>query len=217
MRFLLRHWTAILIIVVLAGWTLFYLPGTPSFAIFELKRCVDARDGNCAANYVDFRKVVRNAGYEMVEGDNNGSGGSSNLLGQVLGKGMVDLFSGPMAGLLQQWAVQQVDNGSKDVQMPGVGVAGAIILLHRDGNAAYTRFTDHKNQTWEVRFAREDGAWKIIQVKNVRQLLEKLKRHEMKQFNQPPSSGYPAPMPGYPPAPPGYPPAPSSAEPMPTS
>lgn len=193
MRFLLRHWTSLLIIVVLGGWTLFYLPGTPSFAIVELKRCIDDRDGGCAANYIDFQKVVRNAGYEMVEDKNSGSSGGSNLLGQLLGKGVVDLFSGPMAALLQQWALQQVNNGSKDVQMPGIGVAGAIILLRRDGDTAYTRWTDHKNQTWEVRLAHEDNGWKIVEVKNVRQLLEKLKRHEMKQLNQPPPPEYPPP------------------------
>jgi hypothetical protein len=200
MRFVLRHWTAILIILVIGGWGIFYLPNSPSFAIAQLKRSIDARDGNGAATYVDFQKVVRNAGYEMVEGDNSGSDSGSNLLGQLLGKGAVDLFSGPMAALLQQWAVQQVDNGTKDVQMPGIGVVGAIVLLHRNGDTAYTQWTDHKNQVWEVQLAREDNHWKIVEVKNVKRLLEKLKRHEMKQFNQPP--------PAY--APPLEPPAPST-------
>ena len=61
MRFALRHWTAILIIVLIAGWAIFYLPGTPSYAIFELKQAIDARDGSAAASYVDFKKVVENA------------------------------------------------------------------------------------------------------------------------------------------------------------
>jgi hypothetical protein len=195
MRFVLRHWTSLLIFVLLGGWILFYLPDTPTFAIIQLKRSVDARDGQGAANYVDFQQVVRNAGYEMVEGNNGGDSSGSNLLGQLLGKGAVDLFSGPMAALLRQWAIQRVDNGAKEVQMPGAGVAGAIFLLHRDGDTAYTRWTDHKNQTWEVRLAREDGAWKVVEVKNVRQLLEKLQRHEMKQFNQPPPTYEPPPPP----------------------
>ena len=194
MRFVLQHWTAILIILVIGGWGIFYLPDSPTFAIVQLKRSIDARDGNGAATYVDFQKVVRNAGYEMVEGDNSGSDSGSNILGQLLGKGAVDLFSGPMAALLQQWAVQQVDNGTKEVQMPGVGVVGAIVLLHRSGDTAYTRWTDHKNQVWEVQLAREDSGWKIVEVKNVRQLLEKLKRHEMKQFNNPPPTYEPPPV-----------------------
>jgi len=190
MSFVSRHWTALLIVLVLGGWALFYLPDTPSYAIFQLKQCVDARNGDAAANFVDFQKVVQAAGTEMIQGDNSGSdnpnnGPGSNLLGQLLGKGMIDLFSGPMAALLQQWAVQQVNDGVQQVQMPPAAVAGAIALLHRDGDAAYTRWTDHKGQVWEVRLAREDGHWKIVEVKNVRALLEKLRRHEEKEFNQP--------------------------------
>jgi hypothetical protein len=187
MRFFLRHWTAILILLALSGWGFLYLPNTPSYAIFQLKRDIDARDGNAAANYVDFQQVVRNAAYEMVEGQNTGGDNTSNLIGQLIGKGAVDLFSGPMAALSRTWAINQVENGVKEVQMPGWGVAGAIVLLHRDGDNAYTRFTDRKNQVWEVQMAREDNGWKIVEVKNVRQLLEKLRRHEMKDFNNPPS------------------------------
>ena len=190
MSFVSRHWTALLIVLVLGGWALFYLPDTPSYAIFQLKQCVDARNGDAAADFVDFQKVVQAAGTEMIQGDNTGSenpdnSSSSNLLGQLLGKGMVDLFSGPMAALLQQWAVQQVNDGVKQVQMPPVAVAAAVAMLHRNGDVAYTRWTDHKGQSWEVRMAREDGRWKIVEVKNVRALLEKLRRHEEREFNQP--------------------------------
>jgi hypothetical protein len=186
-----RHWTTVLILLVLGGWAIFYLPDTPSYAILRLKQTIDARNGDAAATYVDFQKVVQAAGNEMVQGDTSGTDsgneGGGNLLGQLLGKGMVELFSGPMAAMLQQWAVQRVNDGAQEVQMPAAGVAGAIVLLHRDGDAAYTRWTDHKGQTWEVRMAREDGQWKIVQVKNVRALLEKLKRHEEKDLNNPAS------------------------------
>ena len=182
-RFALRHWTAILIILVIAGWALFYVPGTPSYAIFELKQAIDARDGQGAARWVDFQKVVRSAGYEMVEGENSGDANSSNMLGQLVGKGAVDLFSGPMAALLQQWSIHQVDSGAKEVQMPAAAVAGAIVMLHHHENSAYTRWTDHKGQVWEVRLAREAGVWKIVEVKNVKQLLDKLQREQQKQFD----------------------------------
>jgi hypothetical protein len=123
----------------------------------------------------------------MVQGDNPNPdpGNGANLLGQLIGKGMVELFSGPMAVMLQSWTVQQVNDGSRNVQLPAAGVAGAIVLLHRDGDGAYTRFTDRKNQTWEVRQPRENGRRKIVEVKNVRALLEKLKRHEEKELNSP--------------------------------
>jgi DUF2939 family protein len=184
MRFALRHWTAILIIVLIAGWAIFYLPATPSYAIFELKQAVDARDGSAAASYVDFKKVVQNAGYELVQNQNSGAD-APNIIAQLVGKGAVEMFSGPMAALLRQWAIQQVNDGAKQLQMPGVAVAGAALLLHRDGGAAYTQWTDHKGQVWEVRMEREAEGWKIVQVKNVAQLLEKLKHQQANQFTNP--------------------------------
>jgi len=187
MRFALRHWTAILIVVLIAGWAIFYLPGTPSYAIFQLKQAIDSRNGSAAASYVDFKKVVQNAGYEAVQSQNSGSGGTdaSNIITQLVGRGAVDLFSGPMAALLQQWAVQQVNEGAEQVQMPAAALAGATLLLHRNDGAAYTQWTDHKGQVWEVRMEREADGWKIVQVKNVAQLLEKLKHQQENQFASP--------------------------------
>jgi hypothetical protein len=198
-RFALRHWTAILIVIVAAGWAVFYLPDTPAYSIFQLKRAIDARDGENAATYVDFQKVVLNAGYEMVqERNSSGSGGSgdgggtndpSNLLGNLIGKGAVDLLSGPMAALLKQWAIQQVNDGAKEVQMPPAAVIGAIALLHRSNDTAYTRWQDRKGQVWEVQMARAPGGWKIVEVKNVKQLIDKLERHEEKGLDAPPPTG----------------------------
>jgi hypothetical protein len=187
MRFALRHWTAILIIVLIVGWAIFYLPATPSYAIFQLKQAVDARNGNAAASYVDFKKVVQNAGYEVVQNQNSSAGGTdaSNIIAQLVGKGAIDLFSGPMAALLQQWAVQQVNDGARQIQMPAAAVAGAALLLHRNDGTAYTQWTDHKGQVWEVRMEREGDGWKIVQIKNVAQLLEKLKRQQSNQFASP--------------------------------
>jgi hypothetical protein len=184
-RFALRHWTAIVVLVVVAAWAVFYLPTTPSYTVFELEQAISARNGNAAASYVDFQKVVRNAGYEMVHDENGANSGASAMIGQLFGKGAVDLFSGPMAALAQQWAVQKVDDGAKEVQMPPAAVAAAIVLMHRSGDIAYTRWTDNKGQVWEVRMAREDGVWRIAEVKNVKQLLEKLQRHEEKELNAP--------------------------------
>jgi hypothetical protein len=182
-RFALRHWTAILIILLIGGWGIFYVPRTPAYAIFQLKQAIDARDGNGAARYVDFQKVVRNAGYEMVASEHSGEGDASNMLGELVGKGAVDLFSGPMAALLQQWGVRQVDDGAKEVQMPTAALAGAIVMLHRHDDSAYTQWTDRKGQVWEVRMALEDGGWKIVEVKNVKQLLDKLRHEQEKQFD----------------------------------
>jgi hypothetical protein len=197
--FALRHWTSILIAAALAAWAIFYLPDTPSFAVVRLKQAIDARDGDGAAGYVDFQKVVRNAGYEMVQDQNSGTSGG-DVIGQLIGKGAVDLFSGPMAALLQSWAESKVNDGAREVQMPAGAVAGSILLLHRNGDVAFTRWDDNKGRTWEVRMAREPGGWKIVEVKNVKELLDRLKRQQEKEFNSAPAPGA---MPESPPAPPG--------------
>lgn len=185
-RFVLRHWTAILIILAVAGWSVFYLPGTPSFAVFQLKQAIDARDGNGAAQYIDFDQVVRNAGDEMMREQQNNGGDASSVIGQLLRKGAVALLSGPMAELLKQWATDEVNQGAKEVQMPPAAVAGAVLMLHRSDDTAYTRWKDNKGQVWEVRMAREADGWKIVEVKNVKQLLDKLKREEEKRLNSAP-------------------------------
>ncbi len=91
MRFVLRHWTGILVLVVLGWWALVYVPASPSFAVFQLKRAIDARDGDAAARYVNFESVVKHAGYEMVQQKAN------DPLSQMVGQGAVDLFSKPLA------------------------------------------------------------------------------------------------------------------------
>jgi hypothetical protein len=184
----LRHWTAILIAVAIAAWAIFYVPQTPSWMIVRLKQAIDARDGVGAARYVDFQSVVQNAGSEMVEDQNGSNGGASSFLGALVGSGVVSLLSGPMASMLKSWAIQQVDNGAKQVQIPAAAATGAIALLHRNGDAAYTRWTDNKGQVWEVRLGREEGGWKIIEVKNVKQLLEKLQQQQENRINEPPAA-----------------------------
>jgi hypothetical protein len=69
--------------------------------------------------------------------------------------------------------------------MPTAAVVGAMLLLHRNDGAAYTQRTDHKGRLWEVRMEHEGDGWKIVQVKNVAQLLKKLKRQQEKQFATP--------------------------------
>jgi hypothetical protein len=175
-RFALRHWTAIVIILAILGWAVFYLPDTPSYAIVQLKRAIDARDGTAAALYIDFPSVVKHAGYEMVQGGDR----DGDTLGQLIGKGAVELLSKPMAMVVESWAEQQVDNGARDVQMPAAAVLGAIVTLHREGNTASTRFRDNRGRVWEVRLQRNPagGRWQIVEVKDVRRLLQKLETQE---------------------------------------
>ena len=181
LRFLFRHFTAILIIVVIAAWAGLYLPTTPAWSVIRLKNAIDARNGDGAAQYVDFQSVVQNAGEQMVK-----NRAANDPLSAMLGSTVVAALSGPMAQLVRSWSVDQVNQGRKELQMPYIAMAGAIVLMHRDGDAAFTRWTDPKGQVYEVHLRREpDGVWRVSEVENVDQLLQKLKEHEQKQFSTP--------------------------------
>ena len=168
MSFISRHAIGVLVILVIAGWALFYVPTTPSYAIYQLKQAIDARDGATAATFVDFPSVVKNAGYEMLQQNSQ----ANDVITTLVGKGAVDLLSAPMAIAVQQWATQQVNSGARQVQMPPAAVAGAIVLLHRSGDTAGTDFRDDKGVRWNIRLARENGHWRIVEVKNVQQILQ---------------------------------------------
>ena len=190
-RFAIRHWTGILITIVLLWWALIYLPASPSYAVFQLKRAIDARDGEAAARYVNFESVVKHAGEEMVQQK------AGDPLSQMLGQGAVNLFLKPLAQAARSYAVKDVNDGAQDVQMPPAAVIGAMVLMHRDDGTAYTRFVDKKNQQWEVRMGRDDqGGWQVTEVKNIQQLLDRLQRDAEKRYNQqqpPPPSPPPSP------------------------
>lgn len=183
LRFLWRHAIGTLIIVVIVGWALFYVPETPSYTVFQLKQAIDARDGAAAASFVDFPSVVRNAGYEMVQKNADKRGGG--VFSELVGKGAVDLLAQPTAAVLKTWAVRQVDDGAKDVQMPAGVVAGAIVFLHRSGDTAWTDFRDKKGREWKIRMARRDGRWQIVEVKDIQQLVARIERDEEKRLGSP--------------------------------
>lgn len=181
LRFALRHFTAILILAALAWWALFYLPNTPSYAVFQMKQAIDAHNGEAASNYVDFDSVVKHAGYEMVQ-----KRGGGDPLSAMIGNAAIDLFTKPMAQLAKAWAVRKVNDGDREVQMPAATVAASLVVLHRNGDKAYTDFKDNKGQEWEVHLERgDDGQWRVVEIKNIEQLLEKLQREEQKNLNAP--------------------------------
>jgi hypothetical protein len=166
MGFISRHAIGVLVALVVGGWALFYVPTTPSYAIYQLKQAIDARDGATAATFVDFPSVVKNAGYEMLQQN------SKDAMTAMIGKSAIDMLSAPVATGVQQYATQQVNSGARRVQMPAAAVAGAIVLLHRSGDAAWTNFRDNKGQQWDIRMARENGRWRVVEIKDIQQVLQ---------------------------------------------
>ncbi len=174
MRFVFRHFTAILILAAVAGWAVYYLPYTPTWAVLRMKQAIDAHDGDEAAKYVDFESVVKHAGQEMVKKQ-----GATDPLSAMLGNAAIDLLSKPMAQVTQAWAVKKVDDGAREVQMPNAAVAASLVLLHRNGDTASTDFTDNKGQRWRIHLARgDDGYWRVTEIEDVEQLLQKLQRNQ---------------------------------------
>ncbi len=181
LRFVLRHFTAILVVAALAGWALFYLPGTPSWAVLRMKDAIDARDGERASRFVDFESVVKHAGYEMVR-----KNGAADPLSSIIGNAAIDLLTRPMAQVTRAWAVKKVEDGAREVQMPGAAVAASVLLLHRNGDTASTDFKDSKGNEWEIHMARgEDGAWRVTEIENIEQLLQKLQHDQPKHLAPP--------------------------------
>jgi DUF2939 family protein len=174
MRFVFRHFTAILIVAAVAGWAVFYLPYTPTWAVLRMKQAIDARDGDEAAKYVDFESVVQHAGQEMVKKQ-----GGTDPLSAMLGNAVIGVLTKPMAQVAQAWAVKKVDDGAHEVQMPNAAVAASLVLLHRSGDTASTDFTDNKGQRWRIHLARgDDGYWRVTEIEDVEQLLQKLQRNQ---------------------------------------
>jgi Protein of unknown function (DUF2939) len=193
MGFISRNAIGVLIFLAVAGWALFYVPGTPSYAIYQLKQAIDARDGASAVTFVDFPSVVRNAGYEMLK-----NGNSNDLLGAMVGKGAVDLLTAPVAIGAQQWTEQQVNSGARQVQMPSAAVLGAIVMLHRSGDSAWTDFTDNKGRQWDIRMARKNGRWQVVEVKGIEEMLQNYEQQRgvngsPPMAGTPPTYGAPAP------------------------
>jgi DUF2939 family protein len=187
MGFISRHAIGVLVVIVVAGWALFYVPTTPSYAIYQLKQAIDERDGATAATFVDFPSVVKNAGYEMLQQNSK----ANDLITALVGKGAVDMLSGPLAGAIQQWATQQVNSGARQLQMPGVAVLGSIVMLHHSGDTAWTNFRDNKGVQWDIRMARQNGSWRVTEVKNVAQLLQHFEQRRMGGGAPPPSDSVP--------------------------
>ena len=183
MRFLLRHATAVLILAALAGWAVFYLPYTPTWAMLRLKQDIDARDGDEAAKYVDFESVVTKAGQEMVQKQ-----GGNDPLSTLIGNAAIGLFAKPAADLARQWTIQKVDEGAREVQMPGSAVAASLVLLHRNGDTAATDFTDNKGRRWRIHLARyPDGYWRVTEIEDVGKLLQQLQNQHLGAPAPPPS------------------------------
>lgn len=171
MKFLIRHWTILLISAVVLFWAVFFLPNTPTFAVIELTQAIRNRNSDEAARFVDFDSVVKHAGYQIAEKQKS----ASDPLSQLLTRGAVEVFYKPVAQLVESIARQKVADGDPQVQIPFAASLGAMLFLHREGNTATTSFRDRKDQEWEIHLARNPaGRWQIVEVDGIERVIERL-------------------------------------------
>ncbi|MHB8380891.1 MAG: DUF2939 domain-containing protein, partial [Candidatus Binataceae bacterium] len=95
-RFVLRHFTAILVFIVLGWWLVYYIPNSPTWSVLRMKQAIDARDGDAAARYVDFQSVVEGAGKQMIQQQ-----AANNPLAALVGQAAISMLSKPAAELLE--------------------------------------------------------------------------------------------------------------------
>jgi hypothetical protein len=67
-------------------------------------------------------------------------------------------------------------------------------MIHRNGDKANTQWRDPDGHEWEIQMEREDGNWRVVEVKDIQELLNRLKRREEKEFS-PPAEPAPVPSP----------------------
>jgi len=141
-----------------------------------MKQAIDARDGDEAAKYVDFESVVRNAGREMVAE----AGWYRSVELDARANAAIDLLTKPMAQVAKSAAIQKVDDGAREVQMPALRSRARLYCCIETATlrppTSPTTRASAGEYTWR---AGGDGYWRVTEIEDIEQLLQKL------QHNQP--------------------------------
>src|SRR5260370_33535750 len=91
-----------------------------------------------------------------------------------------------MAAVLKSWAADRVNSGDRRMQMPAVAVAAAVVMIHRNGDKANTQWRDPHGQEWEIPMEREDGTWRVAEVKDNQGVLNRPKPRDEEECAPPP-------------------------------
>ncbi len=160
----------ILVLVVLAvglaGWWLFYLPSTPTWALYTLYVDVKEHDGVAAKELIDFEGVTKSIIAASEQNEAAGKAPSEELGEELLGRGLATLMVGPIAEALKSRFQQWVDTRDESKYPVGIGPAvQAIFRLRRQGSSAFTHLTDDDGKRIDITLTRgSDGYWKITGV-----------------------------------------------------
>jgi len=156
--------------LALAGWWWFYLPTTPSWAVYSLYQDVKNHDGAAAQELIDFQSVTKGfidtAVTEHESGKTTGEEEGQAEFEEIFARGIASLVVGPMSDALKSRFAQWVDNRDDTKYPISVGpVLEAILRLHRQGSTAFTQVTNDKGERLQMTLTRENGAdWRITSV-----------------------------------------------------
>jgi len=161
-------------VVVFGWWLLFYLPDSPSYALYRFETKIEAHDGDGAARFVDFESVTRalmNSAVEArreSESEQPPGGGGARLFGEAIARGIISLMVKPVSKVAEARFKRAVERGKWD--SPGIrGVlVRAVFKLRRDGDQAATEVTSPEGKTLRIRLTRDEvGHWRISSVQGL--------------------------------------------------
>jgi hypothetical protein len=156
--------------LALGGWWWFYVPTTPSWAVYSLYRDVKDHDGAAAKQFIDFQSIAKaiiDAAVTEHETKNTpGEDEGQARLAEIFARGIAGLMVGPISDALTSRFAQWVDSRDEAKYPISLGaVLEAIVRLHRQGSAAFTQLTNDKGETLRITLTRENDAdWKITSV-----------------------------------------------------
>jgi hypothetical protein len=182
-----------LVAISLMGWWAFYLPATPSWAVYSLYRDVRNHDGGAAEQLIDFESVTKGLVNTAITEHETGSAArdeeGAGAFGEIFARGIASLMVAPMSDAFKSRFEQWVDSRDDAKYPMNVGpVLEAILQLRRQGSTAFSQITDTKGETLHITLNRESGGdWKITAVdgKSIREAM----RDSMKSGDASPSAG----------------------------
>ncbi len=183
-----QRWVIVLIGGALCGVLAFSAwVGTPSYALYRIKRAVDTQDLEIFKHYVDLDSVLSHA-LQEVGGkffDQEATDGPKDRIPQQsshkgLLKGLLRRFAPEVKGLLQDGARQVVEQMVTQPRekplIPYLALVAAMWQVHKEGQQAFLPIKTKKGDIVEVIMNKaSEGYWRVVEVMNVKALLAEIK------------------------------------------
>ena len=149
-------------IMALVIWAIWYLPGTPSYAVYRFHEAVSERDGPAAAAFIDFEKSIKSLVSQYTDAAGEKSDEQS-AFSSMVAQGILGAMSPSISAHVKVEFEKAVEDPKSKVATVGeigpVQLAGILFGLRRDGNMAYLKFNDRDGKMIEVTLTKEEDRW----------------------------------------------------------